>query len=213
MEVLDKIQCIFTTYPFLKECILIFLSVISGGVITVYINTGAMRKQSKYEMQHTIINSIFEDYNHLAKRLEEFEISYPFNKLNEDDYKNYISSIASEMLQLNEKMREKRKFIRKYLKATTVEKSAIFVLKFQKTFYSFDGGLANMTIKSTIGTSDLKDLRLLIQDIKSINNEITEILESFISPSLLSKLSRKIRPIQLFIDELISIIRVNKTKK
>ena len=40
---------------FVQESILVVMSVVFGGLITVIINNGAMKKQSKFEMQRKIL--------------------------------------------------------------------------------------------------------------------------------------------------------------
>lgn len=45
---------------FVRESILVVISVIFGGLITVIINNGAMKKQSRFDMQRKIIEGLLQ---------------------------------------------------------------------------------------------------------------------------------------------------------
>jgi hypothetical protein len=59
---------------FVQESILVVMSVVFGGLITVIINNGAMKKQSKFEMQRKIIEGLLQRAENLQKGLEQLEI-------------------------------------------------------------------------------------------------------------------------------------------
>ena len=69
MDIFASIDEFFETYKFAQECILIFLSVILGGICTVFINKGAMRKQCQFNMQHEILSDAMNQVTVFQKEL------------------------------------------------------------------------------------------------------------------------------------------------
>jgi hypothetical protein len=131
---------------FVQESILVVMSVVFGGLITVIINNGAMKKQSKFEMQRKIIEELLHRAENLQKRLEQLEIGISFKLLCDDEYNAAANEVGRLCLSLNEALRKKRKFVLRYIKAVTVEESAKMAVQLQKALYEFgEAGFTDFT--------------------------------------------------------------------
>jgi hypothetical protein len=199
---------------FVQESILVVMSVVFGGLITVIINNGAMKKQSKFEMQRKIIEELLHRAENLQKRLEQLEIGISFKLLCDDEYNAAANEVGRLCLSLNEALRKKRKFVLRYIKAVTVEESAKMAVQLQKALYEFgEAGFTDMKVKQTPDTEMIHALRILLVDSAALSTALTESLEKLSSPGIIAKLARLIRPARLFIGECYAIWRVGLKEK
>lgn len=211
---LTSIETIFETYSFAKEVILIIFGAVFGGICTVIINNGAMRKQCRFDMQYKILSEEAENVSELYRKVEALEIKISFGDKETAPYAEDISEIETRLLKLNERLREKRKFVRKYMKATTVEASAQYVSDFLNIFYTFgEGGLTDMRLTSKLSVDKIEKLRSLETHIRQLGNEMTDSMEELISPGIISKFKRKARKPLMFLEECNAIRMVAKKKK
>ena len=134
---LSSIETIFATYSFAKEVILVVFGAVFGGICTVVINNGAMKKQSRFDMQYRILSEEAENISGIYRKVEALEIGISFGNMETTPFAEDISEIEKRLLKLNERLRDKRRFVRKYMKATIVEQSALCVSDFMKIFYTF----------------------------------------------------------------------------
>lgn len=199
---------------FVQESTLVVMSVVFGGLITVIINNGAMKKQCRFDMQRKIIEELLQDAENLQKELERLEIGISFKRLDNADYIIAVNEVGRLCLSLNKSLRTKKKFALRYIKAVTVEESAGLVSQIQKALYEFgDGGLMDMKIKQTPDTEMIHALRRLLVDAKALSNSLTESLEKLSSPGIIAKLSRWVRPVRLLIGECYAIWQVSRKEK
>lgn len=199
---------------FVQESILVVVSVVFGGLITVIINNGAMKKQSKFEMQRKIIEGLLQRAENLQKGLEQLEIGISFKLLSNDEYNAAANEVGRLCLSLNEALREKRKFVLRYIKAVTVEESAKLVAQLHKALYEFgESGFTDMKVKQTPDTEMINALRKLLVDSTALSTALTESLEKLLSPGIVAKLARLIRPVRLFIGECYAIWKVGLKEK
>lgn len=199
---------------FVQESTLVVMSVVFGGLITVIINNGAMKKQSRFDMQRKIIEELLQEAEKFQKELEKLEICISFKMLDNADYIIAANEVGRLCLSLNESLHTKRKFVLWYVKAVTVEESASMVSQIHKALYEFgDGGLMDMKIKQTPDTEMISALRSLSVDAKTLTNSLTESLEKLSSPGIIAKLLRLIRPVRLFIGECYAVWRVGRKEK
>lgn len=199
---------------FVQESTLVVLSVVFGGLITVIINNGAIKKQSRFDMQRRIIEELLQQAEELQKKLEQMEIGISFKMLDKVEYNAVANENGHLCLSLNEALRTKRKFVLRYVKAVTVEESARMVSQIHKAWYEIgDGGFVDMRIKQTPDTEMIGALRRLLVDAKALTNSLTESLEKLSSPGIIAKLARLIRPVHLLMGECYAIWRVSRREK
>jgi len=208
------IETFLAAYPFLKECVLVFISVVLGGVCTVAINNGAMRKKCRFDMQHDILKAESKKITKLHKALEELEIGFSFINKETSEFKNKIEEIDLLLLKTNESLRTQRKFVRKYLSATLVEKSAQLISDYHRILFRFGaGGFMDMQIVDEINSESLNSLRMLVSDVQKLSDDMTESLEKLISPSIFARIKRKFRKPVMIIEELHAISSVHRVEK
>lgn len=199
---------------FVQESALVVMSVVFGGLITVIINNGAMKKQSRFDMQRKIIEELLQQAENFQKELEKLEIGISFKMLDNAEYIVAVNEVGRLCLSLNESLRTKQKFVLRYVKAVAIEESARMVSQIHKALYEFgDGGLVDIKIKQTPDTEMIDTLRKLLVDAKALSNALTESLEKLSSPGIIAKLLRLIRPVRLFIGECYAIWRVGRKEK
>lgn len=199
---------------FVQESALVVMSVVFGGLITVIINNGAMKKQSRFDMQRKIIEELLQQAEKFQKELEKLEIGISFKMLDNADYIIAVNEVGRLCLSLNESLYTKKKFVLRYVKAVTIEESSRMVSQIHKVLYEFgDGGFLDMKIKQTPDTEMISGLRRLLVDAKALTNSLTESLEKLSSPGIIAKLVRLIRPICLFMGECYAIWRVGRREK
>lgn len=199
---------------FVQESTLVVMSVVFGGLITVIINNGAMKKQCKFDMQRKIIEELLQQAENFQKELEKLEIGISFKMLDNAEYIVAVNEVGRLCLSLNESLRTKQKFVLRYVKAVAIEESARMVSQIHKALYEFgDGGLVDIKIKQTPDTEMIDTLRKLLVDAKALSNALTESLEKLSSPGIIAKLLRLIRPVRLFIGECYAIWRVGRKEK
>ena len=199
---------------FIQESTLVVISVVFGGLLTVIINSGAIKKQSKFDMQRKIIEEILQEAEKLQKEIEVLEIGISFNRIENDNYPNLVNSLARRCLSLNAMLQSKRKFVFRFIKAISVEKSVEMVSRLNKSMYVVgEGGFMDMKVKQPPDKVMIADLRSLTADAKTLSNALTESLEKLSAPGVIARIMRKLRPIWLFISENHAIMRVGSEKK
>ena len=70
-DLLTYLEKGFSNYPFLKDVVIASLGVIFGGVVTVIINRGAIRKQALFDMKYDILKEQTKEVNELAQILKD----------------------------------------------------------------------------------------------------------------------------------------------
>lgn len=213
-DLMIKIEAFFESYSFAKEVLLVVFGAIFGGFCTVIINNGALRKQCKFDMQYQILNTEAENIANICKKIESIEIGLSFSDGKTSPMKNEIEETQKLLLSLNERLRNKRKFVRKYMSALFVEESAQFVSDYTKILYVHgDNGIFDFQLISTINAEKIADLRKLKNDFQKFSNNMSETMETIIEPSIFSKIKRKLRKPGMFIEECNAIRKVHKRKK
>ena len=212
-EFFAKLECFFATYSFAKETLLIVLGAILGGIGTVIINNGAIRKQCRFDMQYSILSDEAEKVSELAKKVETLEILLSFGSGETDGHLNEIEEIHHLLLKLNERLRDKRKFVRKYLSAVIVEKSAQYVTDYMKLLYrQGDNGVFDFQVITVVNIDTINKLREFEKNILKLSNDISDAMEKVISPGMVAKLGRKIRKLAMLIEECNAIRAVHKKR-
>ncbi|MGX8797648.1 hypothetical protein ACR6HW_16545 [Fusibacter sp. JL298sf-3] len=115
MDVIQEVEQLFLSYPFTKESLLVLLSVILGAIFTAIINNGAMKKQSKFNLQYEILKNELEKVIELSKSIEKLEINLSFSQQDFVVYKADIQRVSHMLFRVNESLRDNRKFVRKYI--------------------------------------------------------------------------------------------------
>ena len=213
----DFLRCVenfFEGYAFLKDFIIAFIGVVFGGVVTVLINRGARRKQALFELQYDILKKQAESAETIEKDVEALEILLSFRKITMADAEEKIASVNSALIKLNENLREKRMFVRKYLKAVSVERSAQIVSDYMKVFYVVGkNGFLDLKLKESLDNDDIESLRQIDRDVKSLWHELIESMETMVAPGLLAKLRRKLRKPAMLVEEAGAIAKVQRENK
>ena len=213
-DLLTYLEKGFSNYPFLKDVVIASLGVIFGGVVTVIINRGAIRKQALFDMKYDILKEQTKEVNELAKSIETIEICLSFKKATLSELSNDIESLQSALLKLNEDLEEKRRFVINYISATVVERSAQYVVDYREVFYvQGDGGLFDYQLKDKLSSDDINKLRVLIDNLKKLSIKLNEEKEKLIAPSLISRVFRKLRWIRLTLTKPFAWRKINKEKK
>jgi len=206
-----KIESVFAEYSFSKEAILVLFGAVFGALLTAMINNSAMKAQSRFNMQYKILSEESENISKLHREIEELEIKISFTNMETKQFSEDISKIENQLFKLNERLRDKRKYVRKYMKATTVEKSACCVSEFGKIFRVYgDNGVLDLRLVEKLNGEKLENLRKLVKYIDQLNNEMTEAMEKLISPGLVSKFKRKCRKPIMYLEDCIAIYRVER---
>jgi len=213
MDVIQEIEQLFVSYPFAKDCLLVVLSVILGAFFTAIINNGAMKKQSKFNLQYEILKKELDKVVELSKSIESLEIMISFSKQEIEVFEEEIEQVNHMLLRTNESLRDNRKFVRKYLNAKSVEFSARLVSDYLKLMYDQSKGLMNFEVIQSIDGNKIDHLRNISSDVKKLENQLSESLEELISPGIFSKIKRKFRKPFMFIEEIMAIRSVNKKKQ
>ena len=204
----------FSNYPFLKDVVIATLGVVFGGIVTVIINRGAIRKQAHFNMKYDILKEETNHVNELANKVEMIEIALSFNQTTLSDLSNDIEALESSLLHLNFDLEEKRKFVVKYITAMMVEHSAQYVLDYKNVFYKQgNGGAFDYQLKDKLTSENITDLRALTNNLKSLANKLTEGKESLIAPGLFSKLLRKLRSVRIKLSKLWAIGKISRENK
>lgn len=213
-DFLTNIETIFATYTFAKEVFIAVFGAIFGGICTVIINNVAIRKQSKFDMQYKILNAESENIASLCKKIETIEIGLSFGNGETTPLKNEIDEVQYLLLSLNERLRNNRKFVRKYVSALIVEKSAQYVSEYMKILYTHGkNGIFDFELISKVDSEKITKLREFKKNFQKLSNDMTEAMESIIEPSIFSKIKRKLRKPGMFIEECNAIKKVHKHNK
>lgn len=213
-DLLTKIEAFFVSYSFAKEVLLVVIGAVFGGFCTVIINNGAIRKQCKFDMQYQILNAEAENIANIYKKIESVEIRLSFGDGETSPLNNEIDEIQSLLLALNERLRNKRKFVRKYMSALFVEESAQFVSDYMKLLYVHgENGIFDFQIISKVNAEKIADLRKFKNNFQKFSNDMSETMETIIAPSIFSKIKRKLRKSGMFIEECNAMRKVHKRNK
>lgn len=211
VDLLKTIESVFETYSFAKEFILVVLGAIFGGICTTIINDAAMKKQCLFDLQYKILKEEADNVANLYKLVESLEINLSFNNGDTDKYANQIDEVQKLLLKLNDRLRNKRKFVRKYLSATIVEKTAQYVSDYKKIMYTQgQNGILDFQIISKSDDQLIKKLRRFEFDIQKLSNEMSEAMEHLIAPGIVAKIKRKLRKPGMIIEEFIAISKVHR---
>lgn len=213
-DVVTTIETFFETYSFTKEAFLVIFGAVFGGICTVIINNGAMRKQCRFDMQYSILKDEADKLSELSKQVEALEIKLSFGNHSTAEFASEIDEIQHLLLKTNASLREKRRFVRKFLNAVTVEKSAQYVSDYMKILYQQgDGGLFDFRMVSSVNVDQLEALRKFEANVQTLSNDIAEAMESAIMPGIASKIKRKLRKPGMMIEECVAIVKVGHNRK
>ena len=213
MVIIQELEQLFVTYPFAKDCLLILLSVILGAIFTAIINNGAMKKQSKFNLQYEILKRELDKVIEMNKAIESLEIVLSFSKQEIEVFKEDIEKVNHMLMRTNESLRDNRKLVRKNISAKSVEFSAQLVSNYLKIMYNQSKGLLEFEVIESIDANKINSLRVICEDVNKLENQLSESLEKLISPGIFSKIKRKCRKPLMFIEELIAIRSVSKRKR
>ena len=206
-----SIEILLNTYSFAKEVILLVIGVVLGGICTIILNNGAIRKQAKFNMQYRILSTEAKDIDAIYKKIEAIEIALSFGDGETKALENNINEVQYLLLALNERLRNKRTFVRKYMSAVIVEKSAKLVLTYTNILYTIDGSdIFDFEMIEKVNAEKIKELREFESNFREFNNQITEAMESLIEPSILSRIKRKLLKIGMTMEECNAIRKVYK---
>lgn len=213
-DLITKIEAFFETYSFTQEVLLVVFGAVFGGICTVIINKGAIRKQCKFDMQYKILSEETENIADICNKIEAIEIGLSFGTGETAPLEKEINEVQYLLLSLNERLRNKRKFVRKYLSAVIVEKSAQYVMEYTKIFYTLgDKGFCDWRMIPNIDTDKINALREFNQSFRILSNDMAETMETIIEPGIIAKIKRKLRKPGMFIEECHAISKVHKSEK
>ncbi len=214
VDFFKSIETFFATYSFSKDVILVVFGAVFGGICTVIINNGAIRKQCKFDMQYKILSDEAENITSIYKKIETIEIGLSFGDRKIDKLKDEIDEVQYLLLALNERLRNKRKFVKKYMSALVVEKSAQFVTDYMKLLYTHGkNGIFDFVMISEVDDEKLSNLRNFKNDFQKYCNDMVEAMEMIIEPSIFSRVKRKLRKPAMFIEECNAIRKVHNHNK
>lgn len=213
-DVMNAVEEFFKIYSFAQEVLLVVFGAVFGGICTVIINRGAIRKQCKFDMQYKILSEETDNIADICKKIEAIEIGLSFGTGETAPLENEINEIHHSLLSLNQRLRSKRKFVRKHLSAVIVEKSAQYVTDYTKVFYTFgDKGFWDLRMVSKVDADRINLLREFNQSFKTLNNNMVEALETIIEPGIIAKTRRKLRKLGMLVEECYAISKVHKSEK
>lgn len=211
---METIEAIFKSYPSAKDYVLISFSVVLGGIFTAAINNGAMRKKCRFDMQYEILKTEVMNVSEFHKSLQELEIGLSFVNKKTDDFINEIHTIKLMALKTNERLREQRKFVHKYLSATLVEESAQIVSDYLSIMYKQgNGGIMDFQVIEEVNADTLNKLRILTKDVQKLSDGLIESLEKLISPGLFAMVKRKLRTPVMIVQEFFAMYKVHRKQK
>ena len=213
-ELLEKIEAVVKAYPFATEVLMLIVGVILGAISTAIINNLAVRKKAKFDMQYQIVKDEAENVANIYYKIEAVEIDLPNEKGNTKLFFNEIEEIQSLLLSLNSRLCNKRKFVRKYISALMIEKSAKYVLDYKNIFYEDDMKFGfNFKIIPQINAEGIRKLRKLKDDFQELSDEMTEALERVIEPGIISRFKRKLRNPIMGVEKISAMMKLNKCDK
>lgn len=211
---LKNIESLFSNYPFAQDFIIACSGVIFGGMVTVLINKGAIRKQAYFDLQYKILTELIEQVFDLEKSIEYVEIGLSFGDAKIKPFENEINALEHKALTLNEVFREKRSIVHKHLTGVMLEKSAHIPAKLYGVIYDNEKSLLSNPIKKeSVSIADIAVLRNLTVDARELKNEMTSSLEKLIFPSVLFKLKRGMKKGKVFCGNIYGIWRVQRTER
>lgn len=211
---LNTIESIFEKYPFSKDFLIACLGVIFGGIVTVLINKGAIRKQAYFDMQYKTLNELIDQVHELENSIEHLEVDLSFGDRKTKPFEYEIASVEKQALILNEVFREKRVLIHKYLTGVMLEESAHIPAKIYDIIYDKEkSSLSNPVRKEMLSTADIVNLRELSSYTRKLKNHIIDSLEKLIFPSIISKLNRKAKKIKVACGNIYGIWKVQRIEK
>ena len=104
-DLITYLENSFNNYPFLKDVVVASLGVILGGIVTVIINKGAIRKQALFDMKYDILKEQTKKVDELAKSIEAIEIKLSFQIVTIADLSKDIESTQSALCELNKELK------------------------------------------------------------------------------------------------------------
>lgn len=210
-SILGAAEKLFEQYQFTKDFIITCMGVVFGGVITVIINKGAIRKQAYFDLQYKILDELIQQVYDLEKQIEHLEIALSFGDRKTQPFENQILSVEKQALALNEVFREKRVLVHKYLTGVMLEESAQIPGKLYGVIYDTEkGGLFDLKRKEIVSIKDIETLRELTANLRKLKNQIVTSLEKLIFPSMFSKVKRRIKKIKVVVGNLYGIWKISK---
>ena len=213
-ELLEKIEAVVKAYPFATEVLMLIVGVILGAISTAIINNLAVRKKAKFDMQYQIVKDEAENVANIYDKIEAVEIDLPNEKGNTKLFFKEIEEIQSLLLSLNSRLCNKRKFVRKYISALMIEKSAKYVLDYKNIFYKDDMNFDfAFEIIPKIDAEGIRKLRKLKDDFQELSDEMTEALERVIEPGIISRFKRKLRNPIMGVEKISAMMKLNKCDK
>lgn len=212
-NLLKTVESFFTGYPFFQDFIIAFIGVIFGGVVTVIINNGAMRKQCRFDMQYKILDEELANISEIYKKIEMLEIGLSFGDGKTEPYEKEIEEVQHLLFKLNERLRNKRKFVRKYMSAVIVEKSAQCVTDYTKILYTLgNNGIFDFNMIEKVDCDTIEQLRIFEKYVLELTNDMAEAMESIVSPGWIAKFIRVLRKPGMMVEECNAIRKVHKQK-
>lgn len=210
-SILGAAEKLFAQYQFTKDFIITCMGVVFGGVITVIINKGAIRKQAYFDLQYKILDELIQQVYDLEKQIEHLEIALSFGDRKTEPFENQILSVEKQALALNEVFREKRVLVHKCLTGVMLEESAQIPGKLYGVIYDTEkGGLFDLKRKEIVSIKDIETLRELTANLRKLKNQVITSLEKLIFPSMFSKVKRRIKKIKVFVGNLYGIWKISK---
>lgn len=210
-SVLDATEKLFVQYQFTKDFIITCMGVVFGGVITVIINKGVIRKQAYFDLQYKILDELIQQVYDLEKGIEHLEIVLSSGDRNTEPFENQILSVEKQALALNEIFREKRVIVHKCITGVMLEESAQIPGKLYGVIYDTETGvLFDLKRKEIVSIKDIEILRELTTDLRKLKNQIITSLEKLIFPSMFCKVKRRIKKIKVVVGNLYGVWKVSK---
>lgn len=205
----EAMETFFEQYQFTKDFVIACSGVIFGGVVTVLINKGAIRKQAYFDLQYKTLNELIDQVYELEKSIESLEISLSFGDSKTAPHENKIGIVEDKALALNRVFREKRIIIHKYLTGVMLEKSAYIPAKLYGVIYDKEKStLSNPALKDIVSVADIEILREVTSYTRNLKNQMIDSLEKLIFPSILSKLSRQLKKAKIAIGNIYGMWKV-----
>lgn len=197
---------------FVNDIIVGLIGVIVGAILTVFVNNTAARKQAKFEMQREHLTWIAGQVHLLNKEISTIETSIGFLKRKPIDLSDSILEVYAELPTLSLEIKSRRKFIRKYLKASDLEMYNSVVTSFRKVFFD-NKEFTKPTLRNEISNENIQMLYDIEDDLRRLEDNINNGIEKLISPGLFSFIGRKLRSVGMLFDECKGICDEDRRQK
>ena len=209
---LQAIEKFFKEYPFLRDFIIAFAGVVFGGAVTLLNNKSARHKQALFEMQLDILKKEAALSEEIADRMEDAEIVLSHDMKTVLELRLEINDIYKSMVKLNKSLDGERPFVRRYLKAATVEKSAQLVTSYLDVF-CIKSEERVFQLKESLNQKEIDKLREIEVDVKMLACELKEAIEAIAMPGIFARIKRKFRKLYMSIEGAFALVRMNGKKK